>query len=57
MHQCIHIHASYVGQSNRFANELQSNNRYTSPFFLRVIYAILNASVILEKNEKRDKRW
>ena len=36
---------------HRFAIELQSNNLYTTGF-LRVIYAILNASVILERNEK-----
>ena len=47
--QCIHV--SSVTRSHRFAIELQSNNLYTTGF-LRVIYAILNASVILERNEK-----
>ena len=40
---------------SRFGNELpvQSSNRLHKSGLLRVIYAILNASVILERNETR----
>ena len=44
--QCRHV--SSVTRSHRFA----SKATHTVTGFLRVIYAILNASVILERNEK-----
>ena len=52
------MHVSSVTRSHRLAIELQSNKQITKKQslhitgFLRVIYAILNASVILERNEK-----
>ena len=47
------IHLPLLGPiRHRFAGELQSNNRLHITGFLRVIYAILNASVIFERNEK-----
>ena len=42
----------YVERFHRFDNELQSNSELLHVTgFLRVIYPILNASVILERNE------
>ena len=55
MHQCIHV--SSVTWSHWFASELQSNTvTHTVTGFLCITYAIRNASVILERNEKRLER-
>ena len=46
--QCIHVPS--VTRSHRFAIAEQQSLHITG--FLRVVYAILNASVILERNKK-----
>ena len=44
----------YVERFHRFDNELQSNSELLHVTgFLRIIYPILNASVILQRNETR----